>query len=276
MTRNGTKRILVVDDDLEVVEVVKMVLGTKGYEILAAYDGEEGYNSLLQEQPDLLITDLRMPGMSGMELVKRARANPEVAQIPILVISSLGATIDKPESFWTMGLGSDDFLSKPFDPLSLLGRVEYLLRKGQYVSNQPNAGASTAAPVAGGGTSRPAGYTSENPTEVVINFVLAWNDQDFATEYDSLSDEMLGGLSRTEYIQRRARSFAEEGAVVRHQVIDAEPLTISNNVATVACLRDDEVRGTSRRKDERYTLKKTNQGWKIVNVRSRSVNYVVD
>ncbi len=275
MSNNGPKRILVVDDDLEVVEVVKMVLGTKGYEIIPTFNGEDGYNALVSDQPDLMITDLRMPGMSGMELVKRARANADVAHIPILVISSLGATIDKPDSFWTLGLGSDDFLSKPFDPLGLLGRVEYLLRKGQYVSERgPEAQVAGRSTQPAPGLS--AGQTSDDPAEVVRNFVDAWNKQDFALEYDSLGEEMLGGLSRTEYIGRRSSSFAEDAGQTRHQVIDAEAITVSNNVATVACLRDDEVRGTSKRKDERYTLKKTSQGWKIVNVRSRVMNDVVD
>jgi len=277
MPPGAAKRILVVDDDIDVVELVKMVLGTKGYSVIPTYNGEEGFAALLAERPDMVITDLRMPGMSGMEFCKRVRATPEVADVPILVISSLGATVDKPDSFWTLGLGSDDFLSKPFDPLSLLGRVEYLLRKGQYVSERPDVPLQPGAAALGSaGAAPPPGYSSEDPVQVVRAFVEAWNNQDFAREYDCLAEEMLGGLSRTDYIQRRAQSFAEDSGTTRHSVVDAETVTVSNNVATVACLRDDEVRGASRRKDERYTMKKTPKGWKIVNVRSRAMNFAVD
>jgi hypothetical protein len=87
---------------------------------------------------------------------------------------------------------------------------------------------------------------------------------------------MLGGLSRTDYIQRRVRLFGEDAGSTKHKVIDAETIKTSGNVATVACLRDDTVRGASRRKDERYTLRKTADGWKIVNVRSRAMNYSVE
>jgi hypothetical protein len=106
--------------------------------------------------------------------------------------------------------------------------------------------------------------------------VSSWNTQDFGAEYDCLADEMLGGVSRQDYVQRRMQLFADDGGSTIHQVIDAETLKQSNNVATVACLRDDTVRGASRRKDERYTLRNTAGGWKIVNVRSRAMNYSVE
>lgn len=269
---SGSKHILVVEDDVEVVEVVRMVLGTKGYDITASHNGEEGLAALEQFRPDMIITDLRMPGMSGMEFIKHVRANPDTADIPILVISSLGSNVDKPDSFWSMGLGSDDFLSKPFDPLGLLGRVEYLLRKNQYVSERGQVNAPRHASK----IPEAQAVFADDATEVVRRFVMAWNTQDFGAEYDCLSDEMLGGLSRQDYIQRRARLFAEDAGNTRHQVIDAESIKTSNNVATVACLRDDSIRGASRRKDERYTLRKAADGWKIVNVRSRAMNYSVE
>src|SRR5690606_25677081 len=149
MASSTRKRILVVDDEADVVELVRVVLSTKGYEVIPTYNGEDGLAAALAEKPDMIITDLKMPGISGMEFIKRVRANPEIAAIPILVISSLGSQVDKPDSFWTLGLGSDDFLAKPFDPLGLLGRVEYLLRKNTYVSERQNP---VGASMAGGAT----------------------------------------------------------------------------------------------------------------------------
>lgn len=274
MASNTRKRVLVVDDETDVVELVRVVLSTKGYEVIPTYNGEDGLEAAQTEKPDLIITDLKMPGMSGMEFIKRLRANPEVSSIPILVISTLGSQVDKPDEFWTVGLGSDDFLAKPFDPLGLLGRVEYLMRKQSYVSERRNpVGASVAAgnDTPAEGTTSQTKVNTEDPAEVVRAFVMSWNDQDFVVEYDCLSEEMLYGLGKNEYIQRRMQSFADDKGETRHQVIDVETLKVGDVTATVACLRDDTTSSGSSRKDERYTLKKTPAGWKIVNVRSRSL-----
>jgi CheY-like chemotaxis protein len=280
MAGRAKKRILVVDDESDVVEIVRVVLNTRGYEVLPCYNGEDGLRLLVSERPDLVITDLKMPGMSGMEFIKRLRAMADVAHTPVLVISSLGSQVEKPDAFWSMGLGSDDFLAKPFDPLSLLGRVEYLLRKNDYVSEKP-AGGGAAGPGAGAagigagsaaaGRNRPGkeALSSDDPADVVRAFVDAWNHQDFETEANALSSEMLHGLSRADYISRRQQSFADDANATRHQAIDIQMISGNDLAATVACLRDDIIRGVSHRKDERYTLKKTPEGWKIVNVRSR-------
>lgn len=273
MLNSSRKRVLVVDDETDIVELVRVVLSTKGYEVIPTYNGEDGLKAALAEKPDLIITDLKMPGMSGMEFIKRVRSNAEVAGIPVLVISSLGSQVDKPDSFWTLGLGSDDFLAKPFDPLGLLGRVEYLLRKNTYVSEQKNPVGSGIAnnPTPPAGNPAHEILASENPADIVKAFVLAWNDQDFVIEYDCLGEEMLNGLGKNEYIHRRMQSYADDKGTTRHQVIDAEALKTGDTTATVACLRDDTMGGESNRKDERYTLKKTQKGWKIVNVRSRAL-----
>ncbi len=273
MFNNSRKRVLVVDDESDVVELVRVVLSTKGYDVIPTYNGEDGLEAALAEKPDLIITDLKMPGMSGMEFIKRVRSNPDIAGTPVLVISSLGAQVDKPDSFWTVGLQSDDFLSKPFDPLGLLGRVEYLLRKNTYVSERQNP---VGASMANNPTPPPEHPSKEilasgDPADVVKAFILAWNDQDFVTEYDCLGEEMLHGLGKNEYIHRRMQSYADDKGATRHQVSDAETLKTGELTATVACLRDDVVGGAPSRKDERYTLKKTPAGWRIVNVRSRSM-----
>lgn len=271
MYTTARKRVLVVDDEADVVELVRVILSTKGYDVIPTYNGEDGLAAALADKPDLIITDLKMPGISGMEFIKRVRANPEIATTPILVISSLGSQVDKPDSFWTIGLGSDDFLAKPFDPLGLLGRVEYLMRKGSYVSERQNPVGATAAanPTPPQGNPTAAILSSDDPADIVKAFIMAWNDQDFVIEYDCLGEEMTHGLGKNEYIQRRMQSYADDKGATRHQVIDCETLKTSDITATVACLRDDTVSGSPSRKDERYTLKKTAKGWRIVNVRSR-------
>ena len=100
---------------------------------------------------------------------------------------------------------------------------------------------------------------------------MAWNRQDFLTEFEALSAEMQHGMDKMDYIDRRRSYYASEGKRTKHNVIDAETLTVSANVATVACLRDDDVNGISQRKDERYTLRRDGERWCIVNVRSRAM-----
>lgn len=265
------RKIVVVDDEYDIVELVKAVLRTKGYRVIPAYDGEEGYKLTVQERPDMVIMDLRMPKMSGMELCKRIRANPDIADTPVLIMSSITAGSDKPDEYWAAGLHSDDFMPKPFDPLSLLGRVEYLLRKHQYISTAATRDASPRA------DSGPAERVDrDDPSEVVRTFVESWNRQDFNSEFSALGEEMLGGVSKDEYIKRRMTLYQDEGGeAIEHRVLDTD-VRVSQNVATVACLREDMVRGAPRRKDERYTLKRTPQGWKIVAVRSRPITFTLE
>jgi DNA-binding response OmpR family regulator len=270
-----TKKILVIDDEYDIVELEKAILKTKGYNILVAYDGEEGWQRLMDEKPDLVVVDLRMPKMSGVEFCRKIRRTPEVANTPVLVVSSITAGADKPDEFWAAGLGSDDFLPKPFDPLSLLGKVEYLLRKGEYVSDLPSR--SPRAPVE---EPPPKNATKprrgDSPAEVVRIFVESWNTKNFSAEYDSLGDEMLGEVTREEYVQRRAQLYADEnGDRITQHVLDTD-VKISRNVAAVACLREDSVNGAPRRKDERYTLKKTTEGWKIVGMKSRPLTFTIE
>lgn len=275
MYQQSRKRILVADDEADVLELVRVILHTKGYEVITASNGQDAYDIATGiDRPDMLITDLKMPGISGMELIKRIRANADVAELPILVISSLGTSLDKPDSFWVSGLGCDDFLAKPFDPLGLLGRVEYLIRRKDYVSERP-AGSRNVnhndehGPSAEVRQANLKLLKSDDPTDVVRAFILSWNDQDFTTEYEALAEEMTYGLSMSEWSMRRLQSFKEDGGSTTHQIIDCECMNSSDVTATVACLRDDTIRGNSHRKDERYTLKKTPTGWKIMNVRSR-------
>ena len=281
-----TKKILIVDDDYEIVEFIKAILKTKGYQAVVAYDGEEGLKQLQSVKPDLVILDLRMPKMSGLEFCRAVRRDPELEAVPILVISSLAAEVEKPEEFWRQGLGCDEFLAKPFETLALLGRVEYLLRRGHYVSHQnPDAEPAdtgnppTAAPPAPNGESagrvERLAEAESDPGEVVRTFVESWNSRAFPNEYDTLGEEMLGGVTRQEYVARRLQLYADEvGDNTRCHVLDMD-VDVHGKMATVACLREDVVNGVPRRKDERYTLRDTRNGWKIISVRSRPLTFTI-
>ncbi|MCX7624729.1 MAG: response regulator [Candidatus Sumerlaeaceae bacterium] len=265
-------KILVVDDEFEIVEFIKAILKTKGHTVLVAYDGEEGWNTLIREKPDLAIVDLRMPKVSGLELCRRVRRTPEIATMPLMVISSLGAVSDKPESFWAAGLRADDFLSKPFDPLTLLGRVEFLLRRRIYLSEANHAREVEASQAVEVPVERPPANWKSNPKEVVRVFVESWNRKDFATEYETLAEEMRGGATKEEYMARRLKAYTEMGGQRTEQRVLDVYEKISHMMAAVDCLREDRVGGQVIAKDERYMLRKTADGWKIVSVRSRPIS----
>ena len=282
-----SKKILIVDDDYAIVEFIKTVLKTKGYQAVVAYDGEEGLQQLQSVKPDLVILDLRMPKMSGLEFCRAVRRDPELGGVPILVISSLAAEVEKPEEFWRQGLGCDEFLAKPFETLALLGRVEYLLSRGHYVSHQgPDAapepdgnGAPPPAPLnpngEGAGRVERQAEAAADPGEVVRTFVESWNSRAFPKEFDTLGEEMLGGVTRQEYVARRLQLYADEaGDGTRCRVLDMD-VDVHGQMATVACLREDVVNGVPRRKDERYTLRNTRNGWKIISVRSRPLTFTI-
>jgi two-component system, OmpR family, KDP operon response regulator KdpE len=116
-------RILVVDDETQISRVLKTTLQAQGYEVKTAADGETGYNAAMDWLPDLLITDLSMPGMNGIELCRAVR---ERSQIPIIVLSVRGEEKSKIEA---LDAGADDYVTKPFSVNELLARVRANLRR---------------------------------------------------------------------------------------------------------------------------------------------------
>jgi two-component system KDP operon response regulator KdpE len=116
-------RILVVDDETQITRVLRTTLGSQGYEVKIAADGESGLNAVIDWVPDLIITDLSMPKMTGIELCRSVR---EVAQTPIIVLSVRGEEKSKIEA---LDAGADDYVTKPFSVNELLARVRANLRR---------------------------------------------------------------------------------------------------------------------------------------------------
>ena len=120
------QKILVVDDDEDVAETIERSLRSGGYEVLVAYRGADGLHLARQERPDLVVLDIMMPGMTGVEVCRHMRANPELAQIPVLFLTAKAEIEDKIDGFRA---GADDYLTKPFDHRELDLRVKALLRR---------------------------------------------------------------------------------------------------------------------------------------------------
>jgi two-component system KDP operon response regulator KdpE len=116
-------RILVVDDELQIARVLRTSLQAQGYEVKTAADGEAGYNAAMDWLPDLIVTDLSMPAMNGVELCRALR---ERSQIPIIVLSVRGEEKSKIDA---LDAGADDYVTKPFSVNELLARVRANLRR---------------------------------------------------------------------------------------------------------------------------------------------------
>jgi CheY-like chemotaxis protein len=119
------KRILVVEDDDDMRELMRRTLERKGYDVATASDGIEGYDLALSLRPDLIITDIHMPAADGAHLVRRVRDTPELIITPIIVTTGYGTG----SATLTLSQGADAYEPKPVDPASLLQNVERLLSK---------------------------------------------------------------------------------------------------------------------------------------------------
>jgi two-component system, OmpR family, response regulator RpaA len=119
-------RILVVDDDIAISELVAVNLEMAGYEVIQGEDGIKGQALALQMQPDLIMLDLMLPKVDGFTVCQRLRRDDRTADIPVIMLTALGQTKDKVEGF---NSGADDYLTKPFEVEEMLARVRALLRR---------------------------------------------------------------------------------------------------------------------------------------------------
>ena len=128
-------RILVVDDDREIVRLVCAYLEKSGYEVLVAYDGETALHILRREQPDLMLLDLMLPGRDGLDVTRVVRADGGLAAMPIIMLT---ARVEDHDKIVGLELGADDYVTKPFNPGEVVARVRAVLRRVQGESAPPN------------------------------------------------------------------------------------------------------------------------------------------
>ncbi len=121
--------ILVVDDDMDVAETIQRSLINKGYSATVVYDGVEALKAVQEQKPDLIVLDVRMPHMSGMEVCRRLRQDPQTASIPIIFLTALTHLDNKLEGFEA---GADDYITKPFETRELELRVRAVLRRSLF------------------------------------------------------------------------------------------------------------------------------------------------
>jgi len=119
-------KILVVDDEEPILELLRFNLEKEGYQVCVAKDGQEALERVEKEQPDLLVLDVMLPGMDGLEVCRVLRLNPRFQQIPIIMLTAKGEEID---TVLGLELGADDYMTKPFSPRELLARIKARLRR---------------------------------------------------------------------------------------------------------------------------------------------------
>jgi two-component system alkaline phosphatase synthesis response regulator PhoP len=117
------KKVLVVDDDEKTVELVKLYLNRDGYRVITAYDGNDALKLARENQPDLIVLDLMLPGINGLEICRILR---EESDVPIIMLTALTTDDDRLKG---LDIGADDYVTKPFSPRELAARVRAVLRR---------------------------------------------------------------------------------------------------------------------------------------------------
>lgn len=122
------KKILIVDDEADLLKTMKIHLESRGYDVVTAVNGNEGLDKVEKENPDLIVLDIMMPEMDGTEMAQRLRENPHSRKIPIIFLTCL---VEKEESkFAGHIIGNNFFLAKPFDSQELIGLIDKQLNIG--------------------------------------------------------------------------------------------------------------------------------------------------
>jgi two-component system alkaline phosphatase synthesis response regulator PhoP len=127
MSLSGTtKRILVVDDDKEIVRLVRAYLEQAGFQVLTAYDGETALHTIRRDRPDLVVLDLMLPDRDGWDITRIIRGDSALTNLPIIMLT---ARVEDTDKIIGLELGADDYIAKPFNPREVVARVRSVLRR---------------------------------------------------------------------------------------------------------------------------------------------------
>ena len=123
------RRVLCIEDEPEMIDLLRLILERKGFEVMGAVGGQEGLDTVRREKPDLVLLDLMMPDVDGWEVYRQMKADDELKSIPVVVVTAKAQSIDK-----VLGLHIakvDDYVTKPFGPTDLLDSVDRVLKNQQ-------------------------------------------------------------------------------------------------------------------------------------------------
>lgn len=120
--------ILLVEDDEDIQELVRYNLAKEGYRVVPVMSGEDALKALRSNQPDLVVLDLMLPGLDGLEICRLMKADPKAAHVPVVMLTAKGEEADVVAG---LELGAEDYITKPFSPRVLLARIRAVLRRGK-------------------------------------------------------------------------------------------------------------------------------------------------
>lgn len=126
-----SERILIVDDEQRIIDLARLYIEQAGYQVASATDGRVAFDMIIADEPALIVLDLMLPSMDGLEICRQVRAQSDV---PIIMLTALSDDIDK---IVGLELGADDYLTKPFNPRELVARVKAILRRATIKANAP-------------------------------------------------------------------------------------------------------------------------------------------
>jgi two-component system alkaline phosphatase synthesis response regulator PhoP len=122
------KRILLIEDEEDIAALIKLQAELSGYKLHVEVDGINGYRAVEREKPDLVLLDIMLPGQNGYDLCRKIKSNPELRNIPVIIISAKDEELDV---LLGLELGADDYVAKPFSPKILMSRIKAVLRRGK-------------------------------------------------------------------------------------------------------------------------------------------------
>ncbi len=123
-------KIAVIEDEADILEVIDYNLSKEGFDVCSALNGEEGLALVKKEGPDLVLLDLMLPGLDGIEICRTLKADYSTRSIPIIMVTAKG---EESDIVLGLGMGADDYVVKPFRPRELMARIRSVLRRGNFI-----------------------------------------------------------------------------------------------------------------------------------------------
>ena len=123
-------KIVVIEDEVDILEVITYNLSKEGFDVCSALDGEEGLALIKKEVPDLVLLDLMLPGLDGIEICRKLKTDYSTRSIPIIMVTAKG---EESDIVLGLGMGADDYMVKPFRPRELMARIRSVLRRGEFI-----------------------------------------------------------------------------------------------------------------------------------------------
>ena len=121
-----SEKVLIIDDEMHIVELLRFNLETSGYKTIYSYDGFDGFIKAKEEKPDLILLDWMLPNISGIEVLKKIRQDSDLKSIPVIMLTAKNMEDDKVEG---LEVGADDYITKPFSIKELLARITSVMRR---------------------------------------------------------------------------------------------------------------------------------------------------